>query len=266
MTDFIENSNHIISSNEDLELIIQSFNSKVNSVYSEYCDQDGNSILVNPELPGYANIIYHLYTTGVISYCPGGKDYKSEYKKECYGEKELSNSRRLCFSFGIKKNFLNESCVILPIEKCIEFRKEMERIIQVAQSSGYLSIININEMIEQLNTEVIKASMMHYPEGKYEAALSTLIKPKESPNSNTIYKLYSDGSITYEKGGDAYGCRTVFNSEAYLDNVNKYHFRFSDKFITSYGLSSVLLEYEECKKFRKQMQELILLFENSKDN
>ena len=38
-----------------------------------------------------------------------------------------------------------------------------------------------------------------------------LINKNESPNTNTIYHLYSDGNITYQKGGMAYRARSEFN-------------------------------------------------------
>lgn len=38
----------------------------------------------------------------------------------------------------------------------------------------------------------------------------SLIKKDEQPNSNIIYTLYSDGSITREKGGWAYKKRSIF--------------------------------------------------------
>ena len=36
-----------------------------------------------------------------------------------------------------------------------------------------------------------------------------LWKPDEAPNANTIYKVWNDGEITYEKGGDAFGDRSL---------------------------------------------------------
>ena len=39
----------------------------------------------------------------------------------------------------------------------------------------------------------------------------TLIDPELSPNENTIYKIYSDFEVTSEKGGWAYGSRTLFS-------------------------------------------------------
>jgi hypothetical protein len=37
--------------------------------------------------------------------------------------------------------------------------------------------------------------------------------PNESPNGNTIYHIYQDGTITYQKGGFAYGQRSEFDRE-----------------------------------------------------
>jgi len=56
----------------------------------------------------------------------------------------------------------------------------------------------LSEM-KQLNDEIVAAHNKHY-----EASPTGLWMPKESPNGNTIYHLYSDGEITYQKGGWAY--------------------------------------------------------------
>ena len=37
--------------------------------------------------------------------------------------------------------------------------------------------------------------------------------PNESPNGNTIYHIYQDGTITYQKGGFAYCQRSEFDRE-----------------------------------------------------
>jgi hypothetical protein len=36
-----------------------------------------------------------------------------------------------------------------------------------------------------------------------------LLHPEEAPNTNTIFKIWSDGEITYEKGGYGYGDRSM---------------------------------------------------------
>ena len=40
-----------------------------------------------------------------------------------------------------------------------------------------------------------------------------LIKKEEQPNENIIYHLYSDGTITRQKGGWAYGNRSTIDIE-----------------------------------------------------
>ena len=40
-----------------------------------------------------------------------------------------------------------------------------------------------------------------------------LVKNDESPGANTIYHIYNDGEITYQKGGWAYQQRSEFTSK-----------------------------------------------------
>lgn len=46
-----------------------------------------------------------------------------------------------------------------------------------------------------------------------------LIIITESPNANTIYHIYSDGSITYTKGGYAYGMRSEFEEKPSITSL-----------------------------------------------
>ena len=41
----------------------------------------------------------------------------------------------------------------------------------------------------------------------------SLVIPNESPNGNIIYHIYSDGEITYQKGGWAYQQRSEFTEK-----------------------------------------------------
>jgi hypothetical protein len=50
----------------------------------------------------------------------------------------------------------------------------------------------------------------------------SLVDPNESPNGNTIYHIYSDGEVTYQKGGWAYLQRSEFNMN-YSKCKNKYN-------------------------------------------
>lgn len=48
-----------------------------------------------------------------------------------------------------------------------------------------------------------------------------LVDPDAAPNGNIIHKLWSDGGVTYEKGGFAYGQRSVHNAECLRNNPFK---------------------------------------------
>lgn len=45
-----------------------------------------------------------------------------------------------------------------------------------------------------------------------------LLKKDEAPNANWIYKIWEDGTITHEKGGFAYGQRSIFDEEPAVCN------------------------------------------------
>jgi hypothetical protein len=76
-----------------------------------------------------------------------------------------------------------------------------------------------------------------------------LLHPDESPNTNTIYKAWSDGEITYEKGGFAYGDRSM--KQVALPLVY-----FSDKSvlptfpIAHGGNTCAILTLDECRNVR----------------
>lgn len=70
---------------------------------------------------------------------------------------------------------------------------------------------------EELEQIVLDMHNAHYsPENP-----NGLWKPDDSPNANTIYKIWSDGEITYEKGGFAFGDRSLKQSRAPLVNLDK---------------------------------------------
>lgn len=103
--------------------------------------------------------------------------------------------------------------------------------------------------IEKLNEMIIDAHNAHYLTSK-----TGLIMPNESPNGNTIYHLYSDGSITYQKGGWAYRQRSEFNYKYKIDNASdSFIFPFTAADDTTY----VILTIEECEKFRKMMIDVL---------
>ena len=119
--------------------------------------------------------------------------------------------------------------------------------------------------IKSLNDEIINAHNKHYDTSK-----TGLVIPTESPNSNLIHHLYSDGSITYQKGGWAYEQRSEFvylyPSSIYkilcLDFPKKscYESDESDEIKITY----VILTLEECIHFRKKIDESIQAYLSQK--
>jgi hypothetical protein len=63
----------------------------------------------------------------------------------------------------------------------------------------------------------------------------SLVDENESPNGNTIYHIYSDGEITYQKGGWAYLQRSEFSDSCIFLKKN-YHDLFPMKGRYSYAV------------------------------
>lgn len=104
--------------------------------------------------------------------------------------------------------------------------------------------------IEKLNTEIIAAHNAHYiisPTG--------LINPKESPNGNLIFHLYSNGEISFQKGGWAYMQRSEFLIQDKLTNYRALDLKFPNE--ASDSFSYVILTKEECINFRDKMIKLL---------
>jgi hypothetical protein len=109
---------------------------------------------------------------------------------------------------------------------------------------------DITSDVQQLNNDIIVAHKKHY-----ENSPTGLINPKESPNGNLIYHLYSDGTITYQKGGFAYLQRSVFDEQYALKNHRKIKLKLL--FVAPDDTTYVILTQDECNYFREKMEELI---------
>lgn len=83
-----------------------------------------------------------------------------------------------------------------------------------------------------------------------------LIKKEEQPNGNIIYKLYSNGTITREKGGWAYGQRSVFDVKYECVRPNTF-FSFPEKGDRKGDTYAIMTE-EECHKIRNIMDDMLL--------
>lgn len=83
-----------------------------------------------------------------------------------------------------------------------------------------------------------------------------LIKKEEQPNENIIYHLYSDGTITRQKGGWAYGNRSTIDVEYEIIKPNTF-FTFPLKGVNE-GDTYAIMSLEDCQKVRNLMNSLLL--------
>jgi len=111
--------------------------------------------------------------------------------------------------------------------------------------------MDVQSQIAQLNAEIIEAHNKHY-----ETCPTGLWQPNESPNGNHMYHLYSDGEITSQKGGWAYGQRSVFQWSSPVPGIKKLKFDFPKKH-QQVEETYVILTEKECNEFRYQMIELL---------
>ena len=84
----------------------------------------------------------------------------------------------------------------------------------------------------------------------------SIIDPKLQPNSNIIYSLYSDGTVTRQKGGHAYGKRNVTDIMYEIVKPNTF-FTFPLKGANEGDTYGILL-YDDCIKVRNIMNDLLL--------
>ncbi len=108
-----------------------------------------------------------------------------------------------------------------------------------------------NEAINEFNQRVINAHNEHYknsPSGLIDKSTDA------SPNGNTIWHLYSDGTITFQKGAWAYGRRSEF-TDSYSFNNKGIPFKFVLE--AADDTTYAILTNEECKQFREEMVKLL---------
>ncbi len=103
-----------------------------------------------------------------------------------------------------------------------------------------------------LNQDIIDAHHAHYT----DATPLGLIDPDQSPNGNIIYHLYSDGSVTYQKGGWAYLQRSEFDWKNDLDGYRTLGLQLP-KTTRDETFTYAILTVEECDIFRDRMKKAI---------
>jgi hypothetical protein len=109
---------------------------------------------------------------------------------------------------------------------------------------------DIKSEIEQLNADIIAAHNKHY-----EVSPTGLIKPNESPNGNGINHLYSNGEITWQKGGSAYMQRSEFTFHNNIPGWQKLGLKLVKP--SNYDITYAILTEQECLEFRVRIKELI---------
>ncbi len=83
----------------------------------------------------------------------------------------------------------------------------------------------------------------------------SIIDPKLQPNENIIYYLYSDGTVTRQKGGWAYGRRTVTDvMSKIIQSNNFFTFPLKGDFV---GDTYAIILYEDCLKIRQLVSNLM---------
>jgi hypothetical protein len=80
-----------------------------------------------------------------------------------------------------------------------------------------------------------------------------LVIPNQSPNGNTIYHIYCDGKITYQKGGWAYLQRSEFTS-SYAQMKKNYYDLFPIKDMNEY--SYAIVTYDDAREIQRMMIEV----------
>jgi hypothetical protein len=78
-----------------------------------------------------------------------------------------------------------------------------------------------------------------------------------------MYHLYNDGEITYQKGGWAYGQRSVFQDGLPVNNMKKLQLNFPKDMGLIGGETYAILTQKECQEFRNKMISMLRKFEEN---
>lgn len=120
--------------------------------------------------------------------------------------------------------------------------------------------VNTTKIISMVNEINLKVRVLH--DAHYSASPTGLVNPGESPNANTIYHLFNDGSVSSTKGGDVYGRRSFFQIFSPITEEYKNHFKFPLK---GEGFTYAILTNEECVSVREEMKKWLLLYTEEKN-
>jgi alpha-L-fucosidase len=191
--------------------------------------------------------VWSLFSTGhIMNECGAEIKCCQPRKHYCMEKRELNGLRLLQhqgLAFRFPRNACNdESYAYLTQQECTAFRAEMATILREL----------LVEATQQLNRRVQAAHHAHYAANPGWG----LVNPALAPNENQIHHLYTDGSVTYQKGGEAYGHRNQFP----LSNCNELYFseRLPFEFVVGSRKQYAVLTESECKSFREEMRQLLM--------
>ena len=122
------------------------------------------------------------------------------------------------------------------MESVFDYDREMYLSLSKSDKSIFTKKL-INEIVKKLNNPL-------------------LIDTNLAPNENIIYHLYSDGTITRQKGSWAYGKRSVTDIERYCIKPNTFfNFPYKGQYEgDTYGILTI----ENCHNIKKIMNQLLL--------
>lgn len=83
-----------------------------------------------------------------------------------------------------------------------------------------------------------------------------LVNSDESPNGNTIYHVYCDGEITYQKGGWAYLQRSEFSYSRISLKKNYYNLFPIKVKVNGNGISYAVVTQEDARKIQNMLKEI----------
>lgn len=107
-----------------------------------------------------------------------------------------------------------------------------------------------SELIKEITEKIFALHNAHYQNKE-----TGLIDKDKSPNSNTIYHLYNDGEITYQKGGSAYLQRSEFISSPHIYRyISDSPYNFPKQM--GNGNSYAILTQQESEEMRLKMLEI----------
>jgi hypothetical protein len=104
---------------------------------------------------------------------------------------------------------------------------------------------------EDIERTVLEMHNAHYTQENPHG----LLQPDEAPNTNTIYKVWNDGEITYEKGGYAFGDRSLKQLRTSITHTGSLPLPNFPQACSKNGYSYAMLTMDECYRVHALLKE-----------